>query len=533
MGAGLEIPTHSSDPKSFDFVKAKLAECMRNHRCGRDGHLPLLPDRVIWIQAGNATRIQLVEPKNIRAKYLCLSYCWGSVSPSTYLTNMSTLKSRKDGINYIDLPPLFQDVVNCARALGIEYIWIDRLCIIQGDEADFRVQAPKMGEIYGNATLTLAAASASSESDRILAERDAKWLSYDLNMNVNGIGSLRLKLRRRTHPLGEERKGGDYGKVSTRAWIWQERLLSGRTVFYTPSAMKFECHHHSVWEGFGPGTVGHSWSSQLDNISHLSWLDLVEEYMRRDITRQSDRLPAMESVMKRIEKSHGWSPLWGMWANSLVESLGWESQETKSGGGHRCRMNPKYLAPTWSWASVDGPISYAAVRPMGSNLEARDPMIYDLEVRKLDAESGLITLAGQIISVELSCSIKELALPEAHADVQAGEKALRYHYEILNLYNDGKPFPIKPDVALKPWTGIIGGRRLSTIIRVPHGETPPEKSWNGTCLCVLVHRMKMRTLVILLGGSLRQQGAWERIGVTSGLHPSIFANSPRQIVNIA
>ncbi|OBU00198.1 hypothetical protein VE01_01842 [Pseudogymnoascus verrucosus] len=39
--------------------------------------------------------------------------------------------------------------------------------------------------------------------------------------------------------ISKEDTGGGYGKVSTRAWIWQERLLAERTIFFTPSALKF------------------------------------------------------------------------------------------------------------------------------------------------------------------------------------------------------------------------------------------------------------------------------------------------------
>jgi Heterokaryon incompatibility protein (HET) len=321
MGVAEEVPAHAGDQKCFEFIKEKVAQCIKEHKCGRDGHLPMLPARVIWIEADNASSIRLVEPKDIRAKYIAVSYCWGSVSPDTYLTDASTFDSRKAGIHYEDLPPLFQDVVDCARVLGIEYVWIDRLCIIQGSADDFKIHAPKMGETYGNATLTIAAASATSEKDPILVKRDRKWLPFDLAMKVNGIGSLKLRLRRRTHLLGKEETGRDYGEVSTRVWIWQERLLSGRTVFYTPSALKFECRCHSVWEGFGPGVTGHSWSAQLDNISHRSWVTLVDEYMRRDISRPSDRLPAMEAVMKRIQNTQGWSPLWGSTFISLIADI--------------------------------------------------------------------------------------------------------------------------------------------------------------------------------------------------------------------
>lgn len=499
---------------------------MKEHRCGRDRHLPLLPDRVIWIAANNASRIQLLEPKHIRAKYLALSYCWGPVGSDTYLTDVSTFNARKAGIRFNDLPPLFQDVVHCACALGIEYIWIDRLCIIQDDGDDFKNQAPKMGEIYGNAALTIAAASASSENDRILVEREDKWCAGDLNMEVRGIGTLNLRLRRRTHLLGKEDNGGDYGKSSTRAWIWQERLLAARTVFFTPSAMKFECHRHSIWEGFDQDISGHSWSAQLDNISHISWTTLVEEYMGRDITRPSDRLPAIESVMKRIENSTGWSPLWGLWANKLVESLGWQSKEAGI-GIHACRMNPGHYAPTWSWASVDGPISYAFAQPI-RDIEDFDQFYYNLEFRSLNAVSGLITVAGHVISGELNVRVKRNGLNVRH--LHAFEE-FEYKY-LLRFSKNQKEYLVIPDVVLKPWSGKLNGQHISTVVRVPYGEAPPEESWTANCLYLLVGKMKMRSLFLLLGRSMREPGAWERIGIVDGVSPTLFSMSQRQIIDI-
>ena len=530
IGVAEEISQHAGDQKCFDFISDQVANCMEKHKCGGDGHLPLLPDRVVWIEANNSSRIQLLEPKGIRAKYIALSYCWatGPISSDTYLTDTSTLSAKQAGMEYNDLPPLFQDVVNCARKLGIQYIWIDRLCIIQGENGDFKIQAPKMGDIYGNATLTIAAASATSENDRILVEREPKWHASDLKLNIEGFGSLKLRARRRTHPIGEEAKGGDYGKVSTRAWIWQERLLSGRTVFYTPSALKFECHCHSVWEGFGPRITGISWSAKLESISHLSWLTLVEEFMKRDITKPYDRLPAMESVMKRIEKSKGWSPLCGLWSNAFRESPGWSSMEAGGAfsGKIACRMNPEHYAPTWSWASVNGPISYVSVRVM-SGWDGNNPMIYDMEVRNINAPLGMVTIAARIGRAQLNCTVELNGMYGFEPD----EPRYNYHYGVKDP-TSGELFPIKPDVALKPWSGNVNGQNLSTVIRVPYGEVPPEQSWSASCLCVLVGYQSLRSLVLFMGGSLRESGAWERLGMASGLEPAIFAGAKKGIVDI-
>ncbi|KAJ4289282.1 hypothetical protein N0V88_007033 [Collariella sp. IMI 366227] len=504
IGSGTDVSSHPGSPPCFKFIKDHLTTCLTTHTCSKDGPLPLLPDRVLWVEAPLASRIQLVEPRDIRAKYVALSYCWGPTGPETYLTNRGTFESRKSGIRYQDLPPLFRDVVDCARGLGMEYVWIDRLCIIQGDAEDFRVQAGKMSEIYGAATLTLAAAAAGSEMEGILVERDAKWTPYSINVNVNGIGSLRLG----------------------------ERLLSARTVFFTQSALKFECRQYSVWRGFGPGVKGPSWSAQLEDISHLSWAGLVEEYMGRDITRQSDRLPAMGAVMKRIAERKGWSPLWGMWANALVESLGWQSKTMDSGEGMACSPNPGHYAPTWSWASVDGPISYVGVKGMGG-LEVTDPMIYDLEVRSVNAASGLIRVAGQAFLARLNCKV-EHHQPVAGEEQTERKREPRYRYEILGVSRSGEGFPMHPDVHLKPFNESLGGsgRQVSTAVRIAYGEKPPETSWTSNCIVLLVGKMKLRSLVLFLGGSPRVEGAWERLGMVSGLHPALFENAQRMIADI-
>ena len=105
---------------------------------------------------------------------------------------------------------------------------------------DFQAQASKMGQIYGNATLTIATASATTEHDLILLPRGPERLSVDVDADISGLGKLKLSVRFLSHSLGKK-SGGDYGKMSTGAWIWQERLLAARTVFMTPTALIFEC----------------------------------------------------------------------------------------------------------------------------------------------------------------------------------------------------------------------------------------------------------------------------------------------------
>ena len=92
---------------------------------------------------------------------------------------------------------------------------------------------------------------------------------------------------------------------------------------------------------------------------------------------------------------------------------------------------------------------------------------------------------------------------------------------------------IQADVALKPWTGITSGETVSTVVWVPYGETWPEESWTCNCLCLMVGKQKLRSLILVLGRSLRLPGAWERIGMAEGLDLVVFRNSPRLFIDIA
>ena len=530
LGFAEEISPHSGDQQCINFIKQNVATCTKHHKCGIKGDLPLLPDRVLWIESDNIARIRLLEPKNIRAPYIALSYCWGPLSPNTYLTNVRTLNARKAGIEFYDLPRLFQDVVQIARALQIEYIWIDRLCIIQGDDEDFQRQVHKMEEIYGNATLTIAAASATNENDPILSPRDKDYRSYDISVDSGGIGSVKLRVRRLSYALHTEDPRGDFGRMSTRAWIWQERLLAARTVFFTPRALKFECRFHSVWEGFDKDRAGHSWSSQLDNMTYDTWMRLVVEFTSRNITRPSDRLPAMNAVMRRISESTGWSPFWGLWANSFIEGLCWVSGSDgmdEMDGDHECRMNPGRYAPTWSWASVDGPIWYSL--PI-KELDENNPMIWDLECQSLDKASGLIKVYGHAIVAKLHVTVKP---SESHESDSTEHQKFRYKYKVKgHNQEDEDGFRVTPDVPLKPWSGNIMGRSVSTAIRVPYGEKAPEQSWTADCLCVLVGKKKIQCDVLVLGLSMKVDFVWERIGKADRILATTFSSTKRIPIEI-
>lgn len=492
MGFGGAIPLHSGVIDGFDFIKKHVDQCIREHTCEQGDNLPTLPDRVLQVGMNRASGIQLLEPKNQRSKYIALSYCWGPVSEKTFLTTRHNLKARKAGIDFENLPPLLQNVVACARALGIEFVWVDRLCILQGDDGDFKTQGPKMGEIYGNATLTIAAASASSEEDRILNARDTRWQQAVMNFDCEEMGRLRLGVRRRSHHLGDERRGGDYGKLSTRAWVWQERLLSSRTVFFTPHAFKFECRNHSVWQGFDQGVVSPSWSARLDSITNDSWLTLVEEFMRKGITKPSDRLPALNAVMKRVSRHTGWKPIWGMWGEAIVQSLRWRSGTNNIDDVHSCQTNPSHHAPSWSWASIEGPISHA-VTPSTPRL-IDDPLVWELQCQTIDPSSGAMSINAPCAVVSIRVTVQRLGDDKLEEPFK-----VEYRYRYTLKWAHDREASFYPDVPLMPHGGDANFEFTASVTRVPFGQAIPKESWTGLCLCALLSSTKKGEIVRIFG----------------------------------
>ncbi|KAK8133486.1 hypothetical protein PG984_005498, partial [Apiospora sp. TS-2023a] len=139
-----------------------------------------LPTRILDLGDPTARNLALLESKGMRREYCALSYCWGPPNSQTFLTTAETLHQRLQRIEFDALPKTFQDAVQITRGLGMRYLWIDGLCIIQGDKHDWETEAGHMGAVYENACLVIAASGSAKnyskrqltyKSDRLVAIR--------------------------------------------------------------------------------------------------------------------------------------------------------------------------------------------------------------------------------------------------------------------------------------------------------------------------------------------------------------------------
>jgi len=158
------IPDEIDHPVTWERIKQWLDTCVTSsgHALCRERILDrVIPTRLIRIpQEFEALHLCSTEDIDDRAtiKYAALSHCWGTekVPFKTTRANLSDMRTR---IPFDALGKTFQDAVESCCRLGLEYLWIDSLCIIQDDNDDWTHQASIMGGIYSECVLNIVAAS--------------------------------------------------------------------------------------------------------------------------------------------------------------------------------------------------------------------------------------------------------------------------------------------------------------------------------------------------------------------------------------
>ncbi|KAK7968071.1 uncharacterized protein PG986_002348 [Apiospora aurea] len=150
-----------------EFLRTTLAECAEHSRpeTKTTATPGFLPTRLIDVRGEFPRMVELnnapLDEEEDR-RYLALSYCWGGASQ--LLLTRESEKELKTGFSMEaeGLAPTQRDTVALARALSVPYVWIDALCIRQGDRADWEAEAANMARVYGGAYLTVCSVASAS-----------------------------------------------------------------------------------------------------------------------------------------------------------------------------------------------------------------------------------------------------------------------------------------------------------------------------------------------------------------------------------
>ncbi|ROT38581.1 HET-domain-containing protein, partial [Sodiomyces alkalinus F11] len=374
-----------------------LSYCVDNDPfCSRQTS-DVLPRRLLSLGAKYSTRVFLIETRDINnsvrkqgeknLQYACLSYRWGVSNEEILRTTADNIEAHMDkdrGIVLQQLPQTIIDTVRVCRELGIEYLWVDSLCIIQprpytsldqDREAheDWVREGSTMDNAYGNSYLTIYAEAAVNCKAGFLGPQDYGKNSWQ-----------------RISPARAPNAGPDSTVLDGRGWCLQERIMPTRKLRFLGTEMSWECNCRMFCE------CGHTREVDIDGIlsvgrllmrlgdgerfsHHETWQEVVEDYSWRSVSDPEDnKLMGVAGVARLLLKSTEEDPngedeyCAGLWRSDLVDALVWMAVDKRPKQAELEHGMPEWMArrhlmprtrlasgtPTWSWASINGGIAF-------------------------------------------------------------------------------------------------------------------------------------------------------------------------------
>lgn len=345
-------------------MKNWLRVCKEQHVDCSKQQPSFLPTRVLDVQAFPKSKdVKLISGKSMTSNgcgipiYLTLSHCWGKVSLIT--TTKRNKKSRETRISSSDLSKTFRDAVELTLMLGQRYLWIDSLCIVQDDEDDWAREAAKMARVYGNSYCTLAALSSADGSGGCHLEDQVQKVMGNTFFDLQDPSSadepyIRIFRKEPTDWTTDydgmaSRSKEVQSPLRHRAWVLQERELSKRSIHFGKNQLLWECKQMKA-------------SAQLPWLEMKKkkgltypegWLQLVEDYSLRALTKSEDKLTALAGIAE-VYQGHHARYLAGLWSDQFPAALMWQSLDSYA------KRHDIYRAPSWSWASLQGRISFVS-----------------------------------------------------------------------------------------------------------------------------------------------------------------------------
>lgn len=273
-----------------------LDQCIHSHqRCQQPSEgnvgdvLRRLPVRVLDLRPSKSTGAnspQLTE--DFCGPYVALSHCWGNTRH--IVTEMNNIECHKKGIPLQQLPKTLQDAIFFTKGIGLRYLWIDSLCIIQDDINDWKNEAAKMSDVYRNAYCTIAAAGSNDDQEGVFIKRSEQDVCV-LRYNAANTYIAATYASDDVAAMVELHKS----PLSKRAWTLQERLLSQRTIHFTTSRVIWECQSKLETEDLlvlGPDNFGTILTQSLFEFSttRSKWLLSIEAVRQENGTSKSSKV---------------------------------------------------------------------------------------------------------------------------------------------------------------------------------------------------------------------------------------------------
>lgn len=375
--------------EAYSAIQGWLKECNTPHRSNgscQDRTTTFTPTRLIEIGFKENTYLPklALNPKG-PVSWCCLSYCWGG--DQLVKTTTATIESRTKGIVFADLPKTLQDALIVTAKMGMQYIWTDCLCIIQDDPEDLVKELSTMSSIYKYADITISASSAHGVSNGFLQEQTWQPVStpfaLPLRTSDSKTGTVQI-----TDYNSYDFQNQD--PVHSRAWIFQEQILSSRVADFSSMMVRWHCatisRNDAGWPEPEPevgdglmsmfsalNIMGRQSQRGEESSSEYFWSWIVQEFSKRNLSFAGDKLLAVSAIAQELGERSKDQYLAGMWKSNLLETLLW-MREAKS----PMKRPRRYRAPSWSWASIDGEVDFPSRFAADDDDERRSRLVVQL-----------------------------------------------------------------------------------------------------------------------------------------------------------
>jgi hypothetical protein len=238
------VPDPGSEAE-FALMKTWLADCDENHKCSAEklamdpGKKIPLPTRLIFVGNNSNLSVKLVSmAQKPYLRYIALSYRWKYFGSEKPLLLTDKNKEEFEGeIELNKMPQTFQDAVKVTRGLGVKYLWIDSLCIIQDNKDDWDKESQRMKDVYNGAYCTISATCAESTYWGFLKKRPERRC-IGINANTPSGKEALIYICEAMDNFEQE---VEQVELHTRGWIFQERALSRRTLHFAKKQVYLEC----------------------------------------------------------------------------------------------------------------------------------------------------------------------------------------------------------------------------------------------------------------------------------------------------
>lgn len=375
------ISRHALEDGGIEFILSNLRTCSESCQHSRATEPAFLPTRLLDVRGAKIRVIETTgsDPtvclrRGGDTRYLTLSYCWGNAeqAKSQLQLSIDSESQLRQGFRLEDMSPVQQDAVATARALRVPYLWIDALCIRQGDRDDWARESSQMHRIYSGSYATICALISASCQEGFLARGSNPFtvtLPFTYPEDVPGhvstfqIGNRAIYSDDSSGLSEMAVSSRDSSRWASRGWTLQEEILSARTIYFTRLGLIFGCSEYTLTEcdHGADGRNAGAWFKgssilNLDNQADVYdiWCEQVIKYSKRELTSVTDVFPALSGLAQHFAAVTGDTYVAGLWTKDLPRQLSWTLRHTPHmslSSLTRVLEQPSvYVAPSWSWA---------------------------------------------------------------------------------------------------------------------------------------------------------------------------------------